>query len=85
MPARRPRAIETTPIVVRLVEATGESNTSWDAAILAAVRASKVKSPVGVEVGRLWAELDGPRLSRYHASVKVAYRQNQRSSGRRAR
>lgn len=67
---------------MRLVEASGESATGWDAAVLAAVRASKVKSPVGVEVGRLWAELDGGKLSRYHASVKVAYKQPQRSSGR---
>ena len=65
--------------IVRLVEATGDSTKSWDAAVLAAVKAAKVKAPVGVEVGRLWAELDGPKLSRYHASVKVAYREVQRS------
>jgi len=41
-----------------------------------------VKAPVGVEIDRLWAELDGPKLSRYHASVKVAYREVQRSSAR---
>jgi hypothetical protein len=40
---------------------------------------------VGVEVGRLWAELDGPKLSRYHASVKVAYREVQRASVRPSR
>jgi flavin-binding protein dodecin len=79
MPARRPRKTVAGPIVVRLVEATGNSTKSWDAAVLAAVKAAKVKAPVGVEVGRLWAELDGPRLSRYHASVKVAYREVQRS------
>lgn len=50
--------------------------------MLAAVKAAKVKAPVGVEVGRLWAELDGSKLSRYHASVKVAYREVQRSSAR---
>jgi len=44
-----------------------------------------VKTPVGVEVGRLWAELDGQKLSRYHASVKVAYREVQRSSVRPSR
>ena len=53
--------------------------------MLAAVKAAKVKAPVGVEVGRLWAELDGARLSRYHASVKVAYREVQRSSVRASR
>ena len=79
MPARRPRKSVAGPIVVRLVEATGNSTKSWDAAVLAAVKAAKVKAPVGVEVGRLWAELDGPRVSRYHASVKVAYREVQRS------
>ena len=82
MPARRPKKGVTGPIVVRLVEATGESTKSWDAAVLAAVKAAKVKTPVGVEVGRLWAEIDGPKLSRYHASVKVAYREVQRSSVR---
>jgi hypothetical protein len=49
------------------------------------VKAAKVKDPVGVEVGRLWAEIDGARLSRYHASVKIAYRQSQRTPVRRAR
>ena len=82
MPARRPKVASTGPIVVRLVEATGNSTKSWDAAVLAAVKAAKVKAPVGVEVGRLWAELDGSKLSRYHASVKVAYREVQRSSAR---
>ena len=85
MPARRPKVAFTGPIVVRLVEATGNSTKSWDAAVLAAVKAAKVKAPVGVEVGRLWAELDGARLSRYHASVKVAYREVQRSSVRASR
>ena len=82
MPARRPKPAPAGPIVVRLVEATGDSTKSWDAAVLAAVKAAKVKAPVGVEVGRLWAELDGSKLSRYHASVKVAYRAVQRSSVR---
>ena len=82
MPARRPKKGVTGPIVVRLVEATGTSTKGWDAAVLAAVKAAKVKTPVGVEVGRLWAEIDGPKLSRYHASVKVAYREVQRSSVR---
>ena len=85
MPARRPKTASRGPIVVRLVEATGDSTKSWDAAVLAAVKAAKVKAPVGVEVGRLWAELDGPKLSRYHASVKVAYREVQRSPVRASR
>ena len=85
MSARRPRSTGAGPIVVRLIDATGESTKSWDAAVLAAVKAAKVKAPVGVEVGRLWAEIDGPRLSRYHASVKVAYREPQRSSVRPSR
>jgi flavin-binding protein dodecin len=85
MPARRPKDRATGPTVVRLVEANGDSTKSWDAAILAAVKAAKVRSPVGVEVGRLWAELDGPKLSRYHASVKVAYREAQRSPVRSSR
>jgi flavin-binding protein dodecin len=85
MPARRPKSTASAPTVIRLVEATGESATSWDAAVVAAVKAAKVKAPVGVEVGRLWADLEGAKLARYHASVKVAFRQAQRSSGRSSR
>ena len=85
MPARRPKSTANGPTVVRLVEATGDSTKSWDAAVLAAVKAAKVKAPLGVEVGRLWAEIDGPKLSRYHASVKVAYREVQRSPVRPSR
>lgn len=85
MPARRPNKRAAGPIVVRLVEATGNSTKGWDAAVLAAVKAAKVKTPVGVEIGRLWAELEGSKLSRYHASVKVAYREVQRSSVRPSR
>ncbi|TMC79942.1 MAG: dodecin domain-containing protein [Chloroflexi bacterium] len=85
MPARPRKTATVGPAVVRLVEAEGDSTKSWDAAVLAAVRSAKVKDPLGVEVGRLWAELDGSRLARYHASVKVAYRQSQRSTVRRTR
>jgi flavin-binding protein dodecin len=85
MPARRRSCSITGPIVVRLVEATGASTKSWDAAVLAAVKAAKVKKPLGVEVGRLWAELDGQKLSRYHAAVKVAFREAQRSPVRPSR
>jgi len=53
--------------------------------VIAALKASKVKDPLGVEVGRLWAEVDGTKLSRFHASVKVAYREGQRTPARRAR
>ncbi len=75
MPARRPRKKPAAASVVRLVDATGESARGWDAAVAAAVRSSEVDDPIGVEVSRMWAEWDGRRLSRYHASVKVAYRQ----------
>lgn len=86
MPARpRKSAAAAGPAVVRLIEASGESTKGWDAAVLAAVKSAKVKEPLGVEVGRLWAELEGTGLARYHASVKVAYRQRQRSTVRRTR
>ena len=85
MPARRRKVALSGPTVVRLVEATGDSTKSWDAAVLAAVKAAKVKAPLGVEIGRLWAEVDGAKLSRYHASVKVAYREPQRSPARASR
>ena len=40
-------------------------------------------APIGVEVLRLWAEWDGHALSRYHATVKVAYRQSLKAPARR--
>ncbi len=39
------------------------------------MKASDVKAPVGVEVSRLWADWERGKLSRFHATVKVAYRQ----------
>jgi len=39
------------------------------------VKASEVKAPIGVEVARLWAEWQRGKLSRFHATVKIAYRQ----------
>ncbi len=72
MPEQRPK---TTAGVVRLSEATGSSSRGWEDAVAAAVKASDVKTPVGVEVARLWADWDRGRLSRFHATVKVAYRQ----------
>jgi len=74
MPARRARKAAPAS-VVRLTEATGASPRGWEAAVAAAVRSSDVTDPIGVEVSRMWAEWDGRRLSRYHATVKVAYRQ----------
>ncbi len=72
MPARRPK---TTVGVIRLSEATGSSPRGWEDAVTAAVKASDVKSPIGVEVSRLWAEWDRGKMSRFHATVKVAYKQ----------
>ena len=72
MPAPRPRVA---PSVIRLSEATGSSARGWEDAVSAAVKASDVKSPIGVEVSRLWADWDRGRMSRFHATVKVAYRQ----------
>ena len=72
MPARRPK---TSAGVIRVSEATGSSPRGWKDAVTAAVKASDVKSPVGVEVFRLWADWEGGKMSRFHATVKVAYRQ----------
>jgi flavin-binding protein dodecin len=58
-----------------VAEASGDSPRSWDAAVIAAVRSSEVRQPVGVEVMRMWAKWDGGKPSRYHVTVKVAYRQ----------
>jgi flavin-binding protein dodecin len=72
VPAQRAK---TTAAVVRLIEATGSSSRGWEDAVAAAVKASPVKTPLGVEVARLWADWERGRLSRFHATVKVAYRQ----------
>jgi flavin-binding protein dodecin len=72
VPARR---LKGAAGVIRLSEATGSSPRGWEEAVTAALKASDVKAPVGVEVFRLWAEVDGGKLSRFHATVKVAYKQ----------
>jgi flavin-binding protein dodecin len=68
--------------VIRLSEATGSSPRGWEDAVTAAVKASDVNNPVGVEVARLWAEWERGKLSRFHATVKVAYRQVLKASTR---
>jgi flavin-binding protein dodecin len=77
-PRRTPPARTVAPTAVRLHEALGSSPRSWDAAVTDAVRNAKENAaePIAVEVGRLWADLDGGNAIRlYRASVKVAYRQ----------
>ncbi len=73
MPARRRSPSPAS--VVRVADATGSSPRGWEAAVAAAVKASDVTAPIGVEVTRMWAEWDGRKLSRFHVTVKVAYRQ----------
>jgi len=67
--------------VVRVVESTGSSAKGWEAAVADAVKkvAAEAPEPIGVEVVRLWADLDGRRrLRTFHAAVKVAHRQSLR-------
>lgn len=73
MPARRRSPSPAS--VVRVADATGSSPRGWEAAVAAAVKASDAADPIGVEVTRMWAEWDGRKLSKYHVTVKVAYRQ----------
>jgi flavin-binding protein dodecin len=80
MPARRRSPSPAS--VVRVTEATGSSPRGWEAAVAAAVKASDAKDPIGVEVVRMWAEWDGRKLSRYHVSVKVAFRQSLQAAAR---
>ncbi|HYR93620.1 MAG TPA: dodecin domain-containing protein [Methylomirabilota bacterium] len=80
MPVRRKTAAPA--LVVRVTEANGDSPKSWDAAIAAAVKASDVKAPLGVEVSRMWAEWGSGRLSRYHVTVRVAYRQTLKTAAK---
>ena len=72
---RRPRK-SLTP-VVRIIEAHGSARSGWEAAVKAAIKsvAAEVERPVAVEVGRLWADLDGSAIRLYRATVKIAYRQ----------
>ncbi|MDQ2952553.1 MAG: dodecin domain-containing protein [Chloroflexota bacterium] len=67
---------------MRVADATGSSPRGWEAAVAAAVRASDVSAPIGVEVTRMWAEWDGRKLSKYHVTVKVAYRQKLQATAR---
>jgi flavin-binding protein dodecin len=77
MPAPRKAPARRAPAgVVRVSEASGSSTRGWEEAVVAAVKASDVAAPIGVEVVRFWAEWDAGKLSRYHATVKVAYRQS---------
>ena len=80
MPARRRRPSPAS--VVRVADATGSSPRGWEAAVAAAVKASDAADPIGVEVTRMWAEWDGRKLSKYHVTVKVAYRQKLRAKAR---
>ena len=75
-PPRRSRKSATAP-VVRIIEAHGSARSGWEAAVKSAVKsvASEVEHPVVVEVGRLWADLDGSAIRLYRATVKIAYRQ----------
>lgn len=68
---------------MRLTEVSGDSPRSWDAAVAAAVKACEVSDPIGVEISRMWAEWNGRKLSRYHVTVKVAYRQSLKAGSRR--
>ncbi len=80
MPARRRSPSPTS--VVRVADATGSSPRGWEAAVAVAVKASDVADPIGVEVTRMWAEWDGRKLSKYHVTVKVAYRQKLQAKAR---
>ena len=80
MPARRRSPSPAS--VVRVVDATGSSLRGWEAAVAAAVKASDVTGPIGVEVTRMWAEWDGRKLSKFHVTVKVAYRQKLQATAR---
>ncbi len=73
MPARRPDPAG----VVRILEASGASRRSFEAAVAAALRSAskEISRPVGVEVARLWADVDGGAIGTYRAAVKIAYRQ----------
>ena len=82
VPARRAKP---EPGVVRLLDATGASPASWEAAVTDAVRSirKEVRAPLGVEISRQWADLAAGRITTYRVSVRVAYRQALKPPGRR--
>lgn len=83
VPARRRPSARTG--VVRLVDATGASAEGWEAAVADAVAAARkeVRAPIGVEISRQWADLDGGRVVMYRVAVRIAYRQELKApSGR---
>ena len=90
MRATRQRAASpatSAPVVVRLHEATGSARTGWDAALKAALKVARaeVDDPVAVEVARQWADVGPKGITRYHVSVKVAYRQRLKAPPRAAK
>lgn len=72
-----PRRASPEPGVIRLVDATGASTESWEAAVADAVHSvrGEVRKPVGVEISRQWADLERGRITTYRVAVRVAYRQ----------
>jgi len=83
VPARRAKP---EPGVVRLVDATGASPESWEAAVADAVMSVRkaVRVPLGVEISRQWADLEAGRITTYRVSVRVAYRQALKPPSRRS-
>jgi flavin-binding protein dodecin len=66
---------EMSSLVVKVMDLVGESNTSWDHAVKAAVeQASQSTGNItGVEVSNLTAGVNQGRISEYKANVRVAY------------
>jgi len=64
-------------LVVRIHETTGSAKAGWHAALKAAVKDARaeVGDAIAVEISRQWADLSARGITRYHVSVKVAYRQ----------
>ncbi|MDD2555353.1 MAG: dodecin family protein [Syntrophaceticus sp.] len=62
-------------MVVRVMDIIGESNTSWDHAVKAAVeQASQSAGNItGVEVSNLTAGVNQGKISDYKANVRIAY------------
>lgn len=69
---------------MRVSDASGSSPTSFEEAVADAVRSVRreVRAPVGVEVVRMWADLDGGAVATYRVSVRVAYRETARPPAR---
>jgi len=62
--------------VIKIIELVGQSRTSWEHAVKAAVReaAKTIRNITGVEVLNLTADVEDDEIVMYRANVHIAFR-----------